>query len=63
MTKSLGAMVEQIAGMLGTDDLTDWETGFVDSIVERIGERRDTTRLSPRQAETVERIWRKHFAG
>lgn len=63
MTKSIAAMVDQIAGMLGTADLNDWESGFVDSIIERIGDRKDTTRLSPRQVEIVERIWRKHFAG
>ncbi len=61
--KSVASMIEQVAGMLGTDDLTEWESSFVESIVDRIGERKDTTRLSPKQAEIAERIWRKHFAG
>lgn len=63
MSKSIGAMIEQVSGMLGTDDLTDWESDFVQSISDRIGERKDTARLSERQVEMVERIWRKHFAG
>lgn len=63
MSKSVASMIEQVSGMLGTDDLNDWESGFVASVVERIGERKDTTRLSAKQVETVERIWRKHFAG
>ena len=61
--KSIGATIEQLSGMLGTDDLNEWETGFVESIVERIGDRKDTSRLSEKQVETAERIWRKHFAG
>lgn len=63
MSKSVASMIEQVSGMLGTDDLTDWESGFVESLIERIGERKDTTRLSTKQVEAVERIWRKHFAG
>lgn len=63
MSQSIGAMVEQVSGMLGTRDLNDWEAGFVESIVERIGDVKDTSRLSSRQVEIVERIWRKHFAG
>lgn len=59
--KSLGAMVKQLAGMLGTDDLSEWETGFVRSVYDQTGEGQDTAFLNAKQAETVSRIYKKHF--
>lgn len=56
---SVKVMLEQIAGMLGTADLTEWETSFVES-AQRYAS--DTTHLSEKQVEVIERIWRKHFA-
>ena len=61
--KSLSSMIEQVAAMAGTSDLTQWEALFLSSIIERTraGRGYDTTRLSPRQAEVIERLYRKHF--
>lgn len=56
---SVKVMLEQIAAMLGTDDLTEWETSFVEGVQRNAS---DTTRLSGKQVEVIERIWRKHFA-
>jgi hypothetical protein len=61
-TVSLGTKVKQIAGMHDTGDLTDWENEFVASVAERTRDGQDTTRLTEKQVETVERIWGKHFA-
>jgi len=36
--------------------LSDWERSFVDSIGEQIAQGRS---LTPRQAETLDRIWEK----
>ena len=55
--KSTGQMIEQLEGLLGTSDLTDWESGFVETLVERKGKP-----LSDKQTEIMERIYRKHFA-
>ena len=59
--KSLGAMIAQLDGLLGTDDLNAWETRFVADISSQtdIGSR--TTSLSGKQVEVIERIYRKHF--
>jgi hypothetical protein len=46
----------QLSGMLGTKDLTDWETEFVESILKR-------DFLTEKQLEILDRIWKKHFAG
>lgn len=59
--KSLGAMVKQLAGMLGTDDLNEWETDFVQHVYDQSGEGEDTTYLSTKQVETISRIYNKHF--
>lgn len=59
--KSLGAMITQLDSMVGGSDLTPWEDDFVISISERVGTFRDTTRLSAKQVEIIERIYRKHF--
>ena len=59
---SIGAMVEQIDGLLGTKDLTEWEESFVTSVVVKYyTNNKNTTVLSGKQVEIVERIWGKHF--
>ncbi len=61
MSTSIGTMVKKIAGLANTQDVTEWETGFIESVVEtsRCGE--DTRRLSEKQVATIERIHNKHF--
>ena len=59
---SIATMIEQLSGLVGTVDITDWQEGFVKSIVKCIGEKKDTRCLSTKQIETIDRIWRKHFS-
>lgn len=59
--KSLGAIVKQLEPMLGTADLTAWEQGFVENIVERSDHGRDTLKLSANQIARMEDLYRKHF--
>jgi len=54
--KSVQQMVAQLEGLLGTKDISDWEQGFIESIVER------KASLTDKQLVVVERIYRKHFA-
>lgn len=56
-------MLEQLAGMRDTRDLSPWENGFVTDVYSRylIASKR-TSVLSPAQAEKIEQIWSKHFA-
>ena len=58
---STATKIKQLDGMLDTDDLTEWETAFVRSLVNReaYGGRRE---LTERQLETLDRLWGKHFA-
>jgi hypothetical protein len=61
-TVSIGNMVKSIAGMLGTADLSSWEQSFVRSIAEQSNQGADTSKLSEKQVEIVDTIFRKHFA-
>lgn len=60
---SIGTMIEQLDGLRDTDDLNEWEQGFVTNIVERyVISRKDTRWMTEKQVTAVDRIWRKHFA-
>ena len=59
---STATMIERLAGCLGTDDLSEWEEQFVQSLVER-KEAGQVTKLSERQVEVLERLHSKHFGG
>ena len=56
--KSLGQMVDQLDGLTGTKDLSEWENNFVESCVTA---KTNGRTLSDKRAEIVERIWKKHF--
>jgi hypothetical protein len=58
---STAVMIEKLVGMLGTDDLSEWETGFVQSLQRRLAEGQVTS-LTERQVETLDRLHSKHFA-
>lgn len=60
--KSLGAMIQQLEPLLGTQDLTAWEQRFVENLIERTGCGRDTGKLTINQIARLEELYRKHFA-
>lgn len=64
MAVSVGTMIEQLDGLQGTEELTQWQEGFVHNIVVRyINAKKDTQQFSAKQVETIEGIWANHFAG
>lgn len=60
---SIGTMIKQLGGLVGTDDLTEWEEDFVSDVCERTEEGKFTTALSEKQVLAVQKIHSKHFAG
>ncbi len=54
-------MIRRLEGMVGSKDLSNWETRFVRSVVARL-ETGEVTKLSALQVETLERLHDKHFA-
>ena len=57
--RSIRQQIELIEGLLGTDDVSDWEQSFIESVARH---KSDTSKLSERQVEIIERIHDKHFA-
>lgn len=54
-------MIKRLTGMLGTHDLSEWESNFVMSLEHRLNAG-EVTKLTERQVETLDRIHAKHFA-
>lgn len=54
-------MVDKLEGLLGTEDLNEWEQRFVSDMVARRDENR-LTGTSARQVETLQKLHDKHFA-
>lgn len=60
--KSLGQKIAQLEGLIDTTDVSEWENGFLRSIVARTSSGKNTGTLTEKQVETAERIYGKHFA-
>lgn len=60
---SINTMVKRMAGLQDTSDLSAWENEFVTSIVEKTDGGDNTTSLTEKQIDVLERIFSKHFAG
>jgi hypothetical protein len=59
---SVKTMVEQLDGLRDTDDLNDWEQGFVTNVIEKyLLAGKTTTGFTGNQVEKIEQIWSKHF--
>lgn len=63
MSVTVGTMIKQLAGLVGTKDLNDWESTFVRDMLDRTQRGKRTSPLSGSQVEKIEQIWKKHFAG
>ena len=60
---STNTKIKQLGGLLGTNDINDWEFDFITSICERTEGGKICGNLSDRQVAVLERIWNSHFAG
>ncbi len=59
--KSVGAMIAQLAALVGTRDLSDWERQFVVHTHDLTMGGIATGRLSGKQVEKVQEIYDRHF--
>lgn len=60
---SLNTMVKKVAGLADTRDVSDWENQFIKSLVEKTASGDNTTSLTEKQIDVLERIHNKHFEG
>lgn len=58
---SLAAKIQQLQGLLGTKDVTPWESRFIESMRGALPPGQ-TTALSDREVGKVEELWERHFA-
>ena len=54
-------MVKKCCGLIGTKDVTDWEDDFLTNIAKQTKEGDDTTKLSEKQIDVIQRIHDKNF--
>lgn len=60
--KSVNVMVQQIAGLVSTKDVSGWESAFITNVVGQTHGGKETQLLTYEQVEVVQRIYDKHFA-
>ena len=60
---SLNTQVKRVSGLLDTKDLSDWEQDFVASITQQTHDGDNTSSLTEKQIECLERVHNKHFSG
>lgn len=60
---AINIMLGRVHGLLGTTDLSDWETKFVVSLWEKSNNGKDTTPLSGKQVDVLTTIFNRNFAG
>ncbi|MBB5411866.1 hypothetical protein HDG34_005832 [Paraburkholderia sp. HC6.4b] len=58
---STSEMIQQLVGMLGTTDLSDWEQGFVTTLV-RYVDAGKVTELTDKQVEALDQLYSRYFA-
>lgn len=58
---SIRTKIEQLQALVGTKDLSAWETKFVYDMRSYLPPGQ-TTALSGKQVDVIERLWGKHFA-
>lgn len=63
MATSVGNQIRRLDGLLGTDDLSEWEQKFVADIALSTQTGALTVGLTDAQVEKIEEIFSKHFAG
>jgi hypothetical protein len=63
MTPSVRAMLLQLAGMVDTVDLSQWESEFLARMLELTAQATKTSGLTEKQLERIAELWKKHFAG
>lgn len=58
---SLNTMVKKVAGLADTTDVSDWENQFIKSVTEQTRNGDNTTPLTEKQIDVLERLHSKHF--
>jgi len=61
MNKSIRQKIQQLEGLLGTKDISEWEEGFITNVVAKIKPGNSTTKLTGPTIDKIDQIYQKHF--
>lgn len=61
MIVELNEQVRQLHRLLNSEDVTEWEDGFITSIWARTKEGSDTSSLTEKQIDKIEQLYQRHF--
>ena len=61
MNKSIRQKIQQLEGLLGTKEISQWEETFISDMVKKIKLDDRTSKLSSKQVDIIDRIHGKHF--
>ena len=59
---STGGKIKMVSGLVGTNDLSDWETSFVNSLLRLTDSGVSVHKMSARQLQSLELLYSKHFS-
>lgn len=62
MMVSIRTQIAQISALLGTKAVNTWETEFIESILTKTKNGDNTTSLSEKQVECIEKIYNKNYS-
>lgn len=60
--KSISQQILLLEGLIDTTDISEWESEFLTSIMEKTAQGKVTSNLTEKQLAVIERIYSKHFA-
>jgi hypothetical protein len=59
--QTVGNMIRQLEGLLGTRDATEKNQDFIRKVVELTQHGKKTSVLTPAQTSYVESLWKQHY--
>jgi len=59
---SIRTKIAQLGALAGTRDVSAWETRFITDMQRYLQPGSQTTALTDKQLEAIERLWGRHFA-
>lgn len=60
---SLNTMVKRVSGLVNTTEVTAWEDEFIQRVMRQTSNGDNTTSLTEKQIDVLERLFNRHLSG
>lgn len=60
---AINTMVKRVSSLINTRDVTPWENEFIQRVVRQTSDGDNTTSLTAKQIDVLERLFSRHFSG